>query len=150
MGYIRLTLKVIDRIVESIKEGCSNKNAIARAGCSESTFYLWTNRGRDDQSNGVASIHAELVARMDEADAERERFLVQSIVQDNGWKSKAWLLERLYPDRWGTIERRDVTLRQSNHDQSTFNLSSLNSQEKENLNEILVKALGSNQDSRQA
>lgn len=141
MGYVRLTQSVIERIVNALSQGCSNKSAIALAGCSESTFYLWMSRGREDQAREIQSIYAELLEKVEEAEAARERSLVQGILQDTSWKSKAWLLERLYPDRWGAVEKRDITLRQAGAQQPAINLSVLTSEEKQQLNEMLEKAL---------
>jgi hypothetical protein len=141
MAYTRLTQNVIDRIAKGISEGCSNKSAITLAGCAESTFYLWQARGREDQARGIQSIFADLVERLAEAEASRERSLVQGILKDTTWKSKAWLLERLYPNQWGPIEKKDVTLRQALPEQPIINLSVLSMEEKENLSQMLDKAM---------
>ena len=98
-------------------------------------------RGREDQAREIQSIYAELLEKVEEAEAARERSLVQGILEDTSWKSKAWLLERLYPDRWGAVEKRDITLRQANTPQPAINLSLLTSDEKQQLNEMLEKAL---------
>jgi transposase len=147
MTYVRLTKKVIDLIVKAISDGCSNKAALAIAGCAESSFYFWQSKGREDIANGTQSIYAELVTRIEEAEASREKSLVKVIVDDPSWKSKAWLLERLYPDRWGSFEKRDITFRQAKHEKSAINLSILSQEEKHQLDEMLGKALAIKTDS---
>lgn len=141
MAYVRLTQSVIERIVNALSQGTSNKSAIYLAGCAEATFYLWMSRGREDQAREIQSIYAELLEKVEAAEAARERSLVQGILEDTSWKSKAWLLERLYPDRWGAVEKRDITLRQANTPQPAINISLLTSDEKQQLNEMLEKAL---------
>ena len=75
------------------------------AGVSEQTIYLWLAKGRAGQHSRYVKFHEAV----QEAEALREAAAVKAVLADPSWQSKAWFLERRYPDRWGRIDRREVT-----------------------------------------
>ena len=63
------------------------------AGVTEKTFYRWLDDEKLKQEYLAAVAHSEIS-------------LVVTIKKDKAWVSKAWLLERRFPLRWGVASQR--------------------------------------------
>jgi len=98
MAESKYTPERVERIIKAVKDGLPFVTAAALGGISEATFYNWMK----DNVEFLESIKA--------AEAEAEERLVEQISFDPSWQSKAWILERRHPDRWGRVERNKVEL----------------------------------------
>lgn len=108
-----LTSELQKRICENLMLGLSQQDAVTLAGVSESAFYEWLQRGRNEAERLRRSARAKPRAReavfvefaeaVKKAVAQSKRVLLGRIV-DAGkttWQADAWLLERRYPREFG-------------------------------------------------
>lgn len=98
MAESKYTPKRVKRIIKAVKDGLPFVTAAALGGITEATFYNWM-KG-----------NVEFFESIKAAEAEAEERLVEQISFDPSWQSKAWILERRHPDRWGRVERNKVEL----------------------------------------
>lgn len=112
----RLTSDMQQRITDLIEQGMRPQDAAIASGISRSTFHSWMARGRQ----------ARDAAERDELSAAEEPFLdfldaveraltvpemrAVAVIQDSAakgsWRAAAWLLERRWPERWGSSKHR--------------------------------------------
>lgn len=88
-------------ILESIRAGNYAETAAAAAGISQSTFYLWLQKGAAGEPN-----YSEFSEAVKEAEAIGEQRCVALITKAarRNWTAAAWMLERKHPERWGRRE----------------------------------------------
>lgn len=86
--------EAFSKIVAAVKNCSTVAAACAWAGVSEASFYEWL---KNDES---------LKIEYQAAVAQSEIALVAEIKKDKSWQSKAWLLERRFPLRWGIATQR--------------------------------------------
>lgn len=98
MAKSKYTPERVERIIKAVKDGLPFVTAAALGGITEATFYNWM-KG-----------NVEFFESIKAAEAEAEERLVEQISFDPSWQSKAWILERRHPDRWGRVERNKVEL----------------------------------------
>lgn len=98
MAESKYTPERVIRIIKAIKDGLPFSTAAALGGISEATFYNWM---RDN---------IEFLESVKAAEAEAEETLVNAIQTDPSWQSKAWILERRHPDKWGKVDRNKIEL----------------------------------------
>lgn len=101
----RLTPELAERIANLISTGNFTVVVCGLVGISESTFYRWMARGE----KATRGVYREFWEQVKKAEAAREAKWVKDIDGDPSWQSKAWLLERRYPERWG---RRDTLIQE--------------------------------------
>lgn len=102
----KLTRELADQLVALLRAGNYIAVAVRAAGISRPLFYQWLDRGASDAPEDAE--YAELRERVDEAKAHAEARSVAAIAnasRDN-WQAAAWLLERMYPERWGRVSVR--------------------------------------------
>ena len=100
MAESKCTPERVERIIKAVKAGLPFVTAAALGGVSEATFYNWMKNKKN----------VEFLEAIKAAEAEAEERLVEQISVDPSWQSKAWILERRHPDRWGRIDRNKVEL----------------------------------------
>ena len=88
--------KVQQKVLSALRSGSTVEAACSFARVSKVTWYAWLKKD------------AALRADYEEALASAEIALVVEIKKDKSWQSKAWLLERRFPDRWGKRETLSV------------------------------------------
>lgn len=93
MAKSKYTPERIKKIYEALRLGLSYKSSAQYGGISEDTFYEWI------------KVHPEFSEGIKQAEIESEKELVEYIRNDVSWQSKAWMLERRLPERWGRVER---------------------------------------------
>jgi hypothetical protein len=104
----KLTPEVRDKIIEAIKIGNYQETAAAYAGISQSSFYAWLERGR----NEPGSIYSEFLEAVEKAKAQsevRDVTLIEKAATDGSWQAAAWKLERKFPQKWGRVTRTEIT-----------------------------------------
>ena len=84
-----------------IENGSYQKVAACQFGVGESTFYAWMEKAE----GGVGGQFQELLESVKNASAVAESRAIQTILADDSWQSKAWYLERRFPERWGRKDR---------------------------------------------
>ena len=112
----------IDKIVKLIRLGNFAETAAAAAGISKQTYYNWLARGREereriDTSNAkprtTEKAFLEFFDAVEEARAEAEARMVAQITtaaQDpTKWQAAAWWLERVAPQKYGRINRTEIS-----------------------------------------
>ncbi len=106
----KLTTEVQERIVSALRAGNYQDTAASYAGISAKTFYEWMNRGKsDDPAEEIYSEFREAVLKA-KADAEiRDVALIDRAANDGSWQAAAWKLERKYPQRWGRVQRTEIS-----------------------------------------
>ena len=97
----KLTTELIEKISTEIENGSYQKVAARKCGVGESTFYGWMEKAE----GGVDGQFKELLESVKKASAVAESRAIQTILADDSWQSKAWYLERRFPERWGRKDR---------------------------------------------
>ena len=108
MAQSKLTPETQDRVIQAIKMGNYQETAAAYAGISQSTFYGWLERGR----NELGSIYSEFLEAVEKAKADsevRDVALIEKAATDGSWQAAAWKLERKFPQKWGRVTRTEIT-----------------------------------------
>jgi len=81
------------KILAAVKTGATVEAACSFARTTKQSFYAWLKKD------------PELKADYEEALAHSEIFLLAEIRKDPSWQSKAWILERRFPERWAKREQ---------------------------------------------
>lgn len=105
-----LTPERQDKITALIKAGVPNATAAEASGTSETAFYRWMERGDDPEETDPR--YREFREAVIRARAEAEAAMVANIrlhARNGDWKADAWLLERSRPERWGRVNRHELT-----------------------------------------
>jgi len=104
----KLTLEVQDRIVAALRAGNYQETAARYAGISEDTFYEWLRRGKEEPESAYSEF-SEAVEKA-KADAEvRDVALIDKAAHDGSWQAAAWKLERKFPNKWGRVNRTEIS-----------------------------------------
>lgn len=97
----KFTPEVAAAILRAVGAGLAYPQAAALAGVCERTLYYWLEAGASGQ-DPLATFLQDLKSA--EAKAELEA-LTAVKAGGPGWQSRAWYLERKYPERWGRCVR---------------------------------------------
>lgn len=98
-----LTPELTDQIAKTLSAGTYLSVAARAAGISPDTLDDWLHKGREGDKRYV-----DLLVRVERARAEGEARNVTHIARAaaTSWQAAAWLLERMYPERWGRVSVR--------------------------------------------
>ena len=99
----KLSSKLTEELRQAISEGLHDSSACAICGIDPSTFYRWLRKGEEGESKEFSQFYQTIK----KANAERERSWIRFISKDESWQSKAWLLERRFPQKWGRNQKAD-------------------------------------------
>lgn len=92
-----LTPEVERRILSALRGGNYREAAAQAGGVHRHTLRNWIVRGEAGEEP-----YAAFLAAVEKAEAFAERRLLKLIkVGLEGWQSKAWIMERRWPSRWG-------------------------------------------------
>ncbi len=89
----KLTPELIDKLVEAISIGCTDKHACEYVGIAVSTFYAWKENGRNEKE----PIYIEFLEAIQKANARNviaNLAVIQRAAKEKQWQAAAWLLER--------------------------------------------------------
>lgn len=93
-------LDKIDQLIGHLRKGHHIVTACKRVGLTKKTFYQWL----EDARKGKSTEHVEFARRVDEAMADFEMGLIESIMkigkEDKVWTALAWIAERRFAERW--------------------------------------------------
>ncbi len=106
---MRLTPELLEEILEPIARlGCHPETAAGRAGVPLNTWEKWRAQGKRDISQDVDSRYAEMERGITAAKAHATDIQLGVIRDADAWTSKAWILERIEPNKYG--QRRDISV----------------------------------------
>ena len=100
------------RLILAIERGLTIADACEYSGISEKTYYNWLNKDttqiKDDEERKK---FVQFLQDIKKAQSECQMYCLDFIMKDKSWQSKAWLLERRFPDRWA---KKDMTINENN------------------------------------
>lgn len=95
----------LELILSNLREGMSRQAACTQAGIGRSTLWRWCDED------------AELSQRVDEAIDFSEAVLLAELKElgraKQDWRAAAWILERRFPDRYGSKRDTEITINKS-------------------------------------
>jgi|TARA_B100000519_G_scaffold5877_1_gene5223 transposase len=100
------------RLISAIEKGLTIVDACEYAGISEKTYYNWLNKDTDEiKDEEERKKFVQFLQDIKKAQSECQMYCLDFIMKDKSWQSKAWLLERRFPDRWA---KKDMTINENN------------------------------------
>ena len=102
----KLTPAVVATVLGNLAAGNYIETSCAAAGIVRATYYLWLDKAESDPD----SVYAEFAALAEKARAQAEAANLRIIrkAANDSWQAAAWLLERVYPERYGMRNRTTV------------------------------------------
>lgn len=94
---MELTEEILGRLCAYIRLGADVETAAMAAGVAPSVLASWVQRSAENDQG----IYADLMQRLAQARAQGEILHIKKIVEEGGAKESQWILERMYPDKWG-------------------------------------------------
>jgi len=104
MAKTKLNKKTQAVIVKALKNCLTIKDACDLAGITKSTFFHWMEQGEAGKKP-----YKDFSDTIKRAEPETKEALVGDIRKDKHWTSKAWILERRWPNDWGRKDRLGVS-----------------------------------------
>ena len=95
----KYTKTVVRKICSSVRQGLSFKDSAIIAGITEETLNQWTRKLNTDGTENL-NYKPELDLELQEANAKAKLKLIKEIRASKDWKSKAWIMERTYPQQY--------------------------------------------------
>jgi hypothetical protein len=116
----KLTPEIHRAIVTALEAGNYQDASAAYAGVSAAAFYRWMDRGLQERERIEAGekprktevIYLEFREAVESARAKAEVRHVANIAKsanDGIWQASAWYLERSYPQKWGRLNRTEIS-----------------------------------------
>lgn len=106
--HTSLTPEVARTILDAVRAGNFKTTAAAAAGVHRDSLYEWLRRGDEEPDSVFADFAEQLRAAEAEYELEAVAFL-QTTRDPVALKARAWLLERLHPDRFGKRLRAELS-----------------------------------------
>lgn len=106
----KLTKQLIKKACDLKRKGYTNAQICQACDISESIFYAWQQEGGDREQ----PLSVELVEGLKKAEAEKQAALLAKIEAhgENNWQAVAWYLERMWPERFGKVDRLQAEVKQ--------------------------------------
>ena len=101
----KCTPELCERICKHIRKGNYPTTAAALEGIPKATMSRWMKKGRESKTQ--SGKYWNFWNSIKKAKYEGEAHAVEGIkaAGEKNWTAYAWLLERMYPDRWGKRQR---------------------------------------------
>ena len=100
------------RLILAIERGLTIVDACEYSGISEKTYYNWLNKDTTQIKNDEErKKFVQFLQDIKKAQSECQMYCLDFIMKDKSRQSKAWLLERRFPDRWA---KKDMTINDNN------------------------------------
>ena len=100
------------RLVTAIERGLSIEDACVYAGITKKTYYNWINKNTDEiKDEAERKKFLQFLQSLKKAQSECQMYCLDFLMKDKSWQSKAWVLERRFPDRWA---KKDMTINENN------------------------------------
>jgi len=97
----KYTPETANRVLEGIRLGMTYRHAAMYAGIDETTLHRWRRR------------YAHFASQLQEAEghaAAANMARIRKAAMDGDWRASAWLLERRWPEDYGTRQRIEQTI----------------------------------------
>ena len=109
---IKLEDDIQQRLILAIERGLTIADACEYSGISEKTYYNWLNKDTTQIKNDEErKKFVQFLQDIKKAQSECQMYCLDFIMKDKSWQSKAWVLERRFPDRWA---KKDMTINENN------------------------------------
>lgn len=116
----KLTPEVQEKIVSALNAGNYQDTAARYAGITRATFYNWLERGRiereriesGEKPSKSEAIYVEFIEAIEQARANAEVravALIQKAATEGNWRAAQFFLERSHPQRWGALNRTEIS-----------------------------------------
>jgi hypothetical protein len=104
----KLTKALISKACKLKAKGYTNTQICQACEISEESFYKWQ-RGED-----VNPLSAELIEGLKKAEADKQAALLAKIEAhgEEHWQALCWYMERMWPERFGRVDRLQAEVRQ--------------------------------------
>lgn len=113
----KLNEQIIEEICDYIHQGTSLAKAANLAGVSESTIHRWMAAGMKSEPNSLTRVLYERVTEAIElSEHELLQYLRVSLEEDRNWKVATWLLERRFPEKYGKVNKTEISLQNKPED----------------------------------
>lgn len=105
----KLTKELIKRACALKKKGYTNIQICEALEISQETFYRWQ-RGED-----LTPLGCELCEGLKKAEAAKQAAILARIEKagNDSWQALAWYAERMWPERFGRVDRLQATVEQT-------------------------------------
>ena len=101
-----------ERLLEALSKGLTIEDSCEYAGIVKQTYYNWLNKDPETIKNlDERKKFVDFLDNIKNAQSECQMYCLDFIMKDKSWQSKAWLLERRFPDRWA---KKDMTINENN------------------------------------
>ena len=101
-----------ERLLQAVRKGLTIDDACVYAGVSEKTYYNWLNKDVSTINDEVEQKKfIQFLQSLKKAQSECQMYCLDFLMKDKSWQSKAWVLERRFPDRWA---KKDMTINENN------------------------------------
>lgn len=107
-------------IITYLLKGTTIKGACKAANIHKDTYYIWKKE------------IPEFREMIEAAEGDIEASLVESILSDDDWRAKAWILERRFRESWSQKQELDLNVNKQTSNEVVKNLL-INITQKENL-----------------
>jgi hypothetical protein len=111
----KFTQETTDEILACMEEGVDVHVAAKVAGVTPTVVLDWLRRGKNPKRPDDAP-YAEFYENVLVASAKGEKRLVDDLVASGDWRAKAWLLERMRPERYGNKRKAGVSTKEARLD----------------------------------
>ena len=105
---LKLTKELQDRVCSYLRAGNYIETACKAAGIVKETLYRWLKRAAAGDGEPFEGFREAVEAA--QAQAEVRGVALVSKAGQEDWRAAAWMLERKFPKRWGTIQRHEIGL----------------------------------------
>ena len=116
----KLTPDIHRAIVTALEAGNYQDDSASYAGVSPAAFYNWMARGRVERErleSGQKPRKSEtpFLVFVDAVESARAKAAVRHVANiakaanDGVWQASAWYLERSYPQKWGRLNRTEIS-----------------------------------------
>lgn len=113
----KLNEQIIEEVCDYVLQGTSMAKAANLAGISESTFHRWMAAGVKSEPNSLTHVLYQRVTEAIElSEHELLQYLRVSLEEDRNWKVATWLLERRFPEKYGKVNRTEISLQNKPED----------------------------------
>jgi transposase len=105
----KLTPEVQALIVEAIRNGNYMETAAQAVGVHKGTLYRWIEQADDPEASDIYRAFRDAVESARAEAEKRDLDIITRAAHDGSWQAAAWKLERRTPQRWGRVNRTEVT-----------------------------------------
>jgi transposase len=112
--HTKLTKELIQKFEALLGSGNYQVTTCNALGVSISAFHQWMKKGEEAEDG----LYLEFQQAVKKAEHLAEAKWLRDISQNEAWQSKAWLMERRFPERWSRKD--NLALNHSGNVEVTF------------------------------